>query len=157
MKNVINTLLISHAGWEAVILRLPIGLILAAHGSQKLLGWFGGQGLDGAAQLMASLGLHPGFLMALAAGSAEFFGGVALMVGLFTRFAAAIVSVTLAVALFWVHWSKGFFLTTHGVEYALALLSATAALMIMGGGRFSVDRYLLESHLFDPNDNSSST
>lgn len=152
MKNLINKTLVSHAGFEALALRLPIGLILAAHGSQKLFAWFGGYGLEGTGEWMASVGLHPGFVMAFLAGSAEFFAGIALMFGRFTRTAAGIASLTMAVALFWVHWGKGFFLTTHGIEYALALLSVTVALMIMGGGKFSVDRYLLEANILGSNE-----
>jgi len=147
MKNLIKKMLASNAGWEAVVLRVPIGLILAAHGSQKLFAWFGGYGLDGTGQWMASVGLNPGFIMALLAGSAEFFGGVALMLGLLTRPAAAINALTMLVALFWVHWGKGFFLDTHGIEYALALLSANVALIFIGGGRYSLDRYLLDAKL----------
>jgi putative oxidoreductase len=143
MNNLIKKALVSNAGLEAVILRVPIGLILAAHGSQKLFGWFGGYGLDGTGQWMASVGLNPGFLMALLAGSAEFFGGVALILGLLTRPAAAISAVTMLVALFWVHWGKGFFLDTHGIEYALALLSATTALAFIGGGRYSLDALIV--------------
>lgn len=143
MNNLIKKTLDSNAGLEAVILRVPIGLILAAHGSQKLFGWFGGYGLEGTGQWMASVGLNPGFLMALLAGSAEFFGGVALILGLLTRPAAAISAVTMLVALFWVHWGKGFFLDTHGIEYALALLSATTALAFIGGGRYSLDALIV--------------
>ncbi|PKM11179.1 MAG: DoxD-like family protein [Gammaproteobacteria bacterium HGW-Gammaproteobacteria-3] len=139
MKNLITNTLVSKAGLEALILRLPIGLILAAHGSQKLFAWFGGYGLDGTGQWMASVGLQPGFLMALLAGGAEFFGGVALMLGVMTRLAAMVTAMTMLVALFWVHWGKGFFLTTHGIEYALALLSATTALIFIGGGKCSLD------------------
>jgi putative oxidoreductase len=143
MNNLIKKTLVSNAGLEAVILRVPIGLILAAHGGQKLFGWFGGYGLEGTGQWMASVGLNPGFLMALLAGSAEFFGGVALILGLLTRPAAAISAVTMLVALFWVHWGKGFFLDTHGIEYALALLSATTALAFIGGGRYSLDALIV--------------
>lgn len=139
MKNLIKKTLVSNAGLEAVILRVPIGLILAAHGSQKLFAWFGGYGLEGTGQWMASVGLTPGFVMALLAGSAEFFGGVALILGLLTRPAAVINAVTMLVALFWVHWGHGFFLDTHGIEYALALLSANGALILIGGGRYSLD------------------
>jgi len=139
MKNLINKTLVSNADLEAVILRVPIGLILAAHGSQKLFAWFGGYGLEGTGQWMASVGLTPGFVMALLAGSAEFFGGVALILGLLTRPAAMINAMTMLVALFWVHWGNGFFLDTHGIEYALALLSANLALIFIGGGRYSLD------------------
>lgn len=139
MNNLINKTFDATAGWEALILRAPVGMILAAHGSQKLFAWFGGYGLDGTGQWMASVGLNPGYLMALLAGGSEFFGGVALMLGLLTRPAAAINALTMLVALFWVHWGNGFFLTSKGIEYALALLSATAALVVIGGGRYSLD------------------
>ena len=78
MKALITKLVSSDAGIAALVLRVPVGLTLAAHGAQKLFAWFGGYGLDGTGQYMASLGLEPGFLMALLAGSAEFFGGLAL-------------------------------------------------------------------------------
>jgi putative oxidoreductase len=145
MNKLVQKYLVSQAGLEALILRVPIGLILAAHGSQKLFGWFGGHGLEGTSQWMASVGLNPGFVVALLAGSAEFFGGIALMLGLLTRPAALANAITMLVALLWVHSGKGFFMDTHGIEYALALLSATSALAIMGGGRYALDNYLLEN------------
>ena len=151
MKNLINKTLVSDAGLEAVILRVPIGLILAAHGSQKLFAWFGGYGLDGTGQWMASVGLTPGFVMALLAGSAEFFGGISLILGLLTRPAAMINAITMLVALFWVHWGNGFFLDTLGIEYALALLSATTALVFIGGGQYSLDA-LIETKLLETED-----
>lgn len=144
MSHVWKKLLHSTAGYEALVLRVPVGLILAAHGSQKLFAWFGGYGLEGTGQWMASIGLNPGWLMALLAGSGEFFGGVGLILGLLTRPAAAAAALTLAVAMFWVHWSQGFFLTSKGIEYALALLSATVSLAIMGGGSYALDHYILE-------------
>lgn len=148
MNNSIYDYLRSDAGWAGLVLRVPIGLILAAHGSQKLFAWFGGYGLEGTGLWMASVGLHPGFLLALLAGGAEFFGGVALMLGLLTRFSAAVCALTMAVALLWVHGGQGFFLASHGIEYALALLSATLALMLMGGGRYALDNYLLDHDFF---------
>lgn len=143
MTNLLTRTLITNARLEALILRIPIGLILTAHGSQKLFGWFGGYGLEGTGKFMDALGLHPGFLMAILAGSAEFFGGIGMMLGLFTRLSAGSCALTLLVALFSAHWGRGFFLTTHGIEYALALLSATTALTFMGGGGYSLDRYLV--------------
>ncbi|WP_196240018.1 DoxX family protein [Candidatus Methylobacter oryzae] len=151
MSNLIDKTIDSNAGLEAVILRVPIGLILAAHGGQKLFAWFGGYGLDGTGQWMASVGLNPGFTMALLAGGAEFFGGVALILGLLTRPAALVNAITMLVALLWVHWGHGFFLDTHGIEYALALLSATAALVFIGGGRYSLDA-LIKAKLSEAKD-----
>lgn len=147
MKALINKTLATNAGWEALILRAPIGLILAAHGSQKLFAWFGGYGLEGTGQWMASVGLQPGFIMALLAGSAEFFGGIGLMLGLLTRVSASVSALTMLVALLAIHLGNGFFMDTHGIEYALALLSASTALIVMGGGRFSLDDYLLNNLL----------
>jgi len=144
MNPIINKLLNSHAGFEGLVLRIPIGFILTAHGGQKLFGWFGGYGLEGTGQFMTSIGLLPGYLMALLAGSAEFFGGIGLMLGLLTRIAAGISAVTLLVALVVVHLGKGFFMATHGIEYALALLAATSALCIIGGGPYALDNFLLE-------------
>ena len=152
MKNLINKALNSNAGWEAVTLRVPIGIILAAHGSQKLFGWFGGYGLEGTGQWMTSIGLNPGYVMALLAGSAEFFGGIALIIGLLTRPAASVSAVTMMVALFGVHWGKGFFLDSHGIEYVLALSSATVTLILMGGGRYSLDNYLIKNNVLGVND-----
>lgn len=83
-----------------VVLRVPVGIILAAHGGQKLFAWFGGYGLEGTGQWMESIGLAPGFVMALLAGSAEFFGGIALILGLLTRPAAALSAFTMVVAIF---------------------------------------------------------
>ncbi|HEY8568746.1 DoxX family protein [Microbulbifer sp.] len=138
----INKVLNSNAGLGALALRVPVGAILAAHGAQKLFGWFGGYGLEGTGQWMASIGLEPGYLMALLAGSAEFFGGLALVLGLLTRPAAAVSAVTMLVAIFSAHISNGFFLSNNGFEYALALFGATLALAIQGGGAYAVDNGL---------------
>ncbi len=135
MDQFLNRLLVSNVGWAATVLRIPIGIILAAHGSQKLFAWFGGYGLEGTGQFMESLGLHPGYLMALLAGSAEFFGGISLILGFLTRPAALITAITMLVALFTAHWGKGFFMATHGIEYALALTSACVSLLHHGRRR----------------------
>jgi len=139
----ITRLLQSQAGWAAFVLRVPVGIILIAHGAQKLFGWFGGYGLEGTGQFMASLGLEPGYLMALLAGSAEFFGGLALVLGILTRPAALMSAFTMAVAMFTAHIGNGLFMANNGYEYALTLLVVSAALAIQGAGRFSLDALLL--------------
>ena len=144
-KQTLNTILTSNAGAAATVLRIPVGIILAAHGAQKLFGAFGGYGLEGTGQWMASIGLEPGYLMALLAGSAEFFGGLALIVGLLTRPAALVSAITMLVAIFSVHISNGLFMSNNGYEFALALLAATVALTIQGGGSYSVDNQLAKS------------
>jgi putative oxidoreductase len=138
----LDRLLATDAGWGTLALRIPVGIIFAAHGSQKLFGWFGGYGLAGTGQWMDSIGLSPGVLMALLAGAAEFFGGVALIAGLLVRPAAASLTVSMLVAIFSVHIGKGFFVEKGGYEYALALLAVALGLAFSGAGRGSVDRAL---------------
>ena len=140
IKQTLNT----QAGWEALALRLPVGIIFAAHGAQKLFGWFGGYGLEGTGQFMASLGLEPGYLMALLAGSAEFFAGLALIVGVLVRPAAAVLAFTMVVAIFSAHFENGLFMSNNGYEFGLALLAASVALAISGGGKASVDKVLAQ-------------
>jgi putative oxidoreductase len=137
-------LLATDAGWGALALRIPVGVIFAAHGAQKLFGWFGGYGLEGTGQWMDSVGLSPGYLMALLAGAVEFFGGLALIVGLLVRPASAALAVTMVVAIFSVHIDKGLFMSNNGYEFALALLAAALALAFSGAGRGSLDRMLVQ-------------
>ncbi|WP_373182923.1 DoxX family protein [Halomonas campaniensis] len=138
----LKTLFDTTGGYGALALRIPVGLILAAHGAQKLFGWFGGYGLAGTAQWLESIGLAPGLLMALLAGGAEFFGGLALMLGLLTRPAALVSAFTMLVAIVSVHLGNGLFLANNGYEFALALLAATVALTFQGAGRLSLDGLL---------------
>jgi putative oxidoreductase len=121
-------------------LRLAGGAIFVAHGAQKLFGAFGGYGLEGTGQFFDSIGLNPGYLMAVLAGAVEFFGGLALLLGWLVRPAAAALAVAMLVAVFAVHLSKGFFLDKGGYEYALAMLALSVSLVFSGGGRASLDR-----------------
>lgn len=143
MTTRITSLLTSNAGWGSLILRVPTGITLAAHGAQKLFAWFGGYGLEGTGQWMASIGLEPGYLMALLAGSAEFFGGLALLLGLLTRPAAVVTAFTMVVAIFSVHIQNGLFMANNGYEYALALLAITVALAVQGGGKLALDNLIV--------------
>ena len=135
-------LISSQASLSTLALRIPIAIIFIAHGAQKLFAWFGGYGLEGTGQWMASIGLEPGYLMALLAGSAEFFGGIALLIGLLTRPTAFILSLTMIVAIVSVHLANGLFLSNNGYEFALALLAASASLMLSGSGSYSLDNLL---------------
>ena len=139
---IVNRVLATDNGAATLALRIPIGIIFAAHGAQKLFGWFGGYGLEGTGQFFGSIGLNPGYLMALLAGAAEFFGGLALVFGVLVRPAAAALSFAMLIAVFAVHFSKGFFLDKGGYEYALALFAASLSLLFSGAGRWSVDRAL---------------
>ncbi|MDE2160033.1 MAG: DoxX family protein, partial [Burkholderiales bacterium] len=103
-----------------------------------------GYGLEGTGQFMASIGLTPGYLMALLAGSAEFFGGLALLLGLLVRPAAAALAFAMLVAILSVHIGNGLFLAKNGYEYALALLAVSVSLLLSGAGRLSVDAALAD-------------
>ncbi len=138
-NTLLSRLLGTDRGVGPLALRIPVGIIFAAHGAQKLFGWFGGYGLEGTGQFFGSVGLSPGYLMALLAGAAEFFGGLALIAGLLVRPAAAALAFAMLVAIFAVHWGKGFFAGTGGYEYALALFAASLSLLWSGGGRHSLD------------------
>lgn len=138
----IQRILSTDAGWGTLALRVPAGVIFAAHGAQKLFGWFGGYGLDGTGQWMQSIGIGPGYLMALLAGSAEFFGGLALIIGLLVRPAAAALMIAMLVAIFGVHIDHGLFVANNGYEFALALLAIAVGLLVSGAGRGSIDRRL---------------
>jgi putative oxidoreductase len=140
MSSLINKVLFTRAGYGLTILRIAVGVIFAAHGSQKLFGLFGGYGLAGTAQYMDSLGLHPGYLMATLAGGTEFFAGLALIIGLLVRPAALGLTFLSLVAIFTVHISNGLFMANNGYEFALALLGGSLAVMIEGAGKLSVDR-----------------
>jgi len=141
-NSLIRRLVSSDAGLAPLAIRVPLGIIFAAHGAQKLFGWFGGYGLNGTAQWMDSIGLHPGLLLALLAGGAEFFGGLALLLGLLVRPSSAALAFTMLVAIFSVHFSNGLFMSKNGYEYALAMLAATVSLSISGAGLLSVDAAL---------------
>lgn len=127
------------AGWGALALRIPVGIIFAAHGAQKLFGWFGGYGLAGTGAWMDSIGLTPGILMAFLAGAAEFFGGLALVLGVLTRPAAAALAFAMLVAIFSVHFQNGLFMSNNGYEFGLALFAASLSLLFSGAGKASVD------------------
>ena len=140
--SVIQRVLTTEASLAPLALRIPVGIIFAAHGAQKLFGAFGGYGLVGTGQFFDSIGLAPGYLMALLAGAAEFFGGLALILGLLVRPAAASLAFAMLVAIFSVHFSKGFFMDKGGYEYALALFALSVSLVFSGAGRASLDRAL---------------
>lgn len=140
MSKIIERVFATDDGLSQLVLRLPVGVILLAHGAQKLFGWFGGYGLEGTGQYMASLGLEPGYLLALLAGGAEFFGGLSLILGLLVRPSAVVLAFTMLVAILSAHVSNGLFLSNDGYEFALVILAATVALALSGAGRLSIDR-----------------
>ncbi len=136
--------------WVTIPLRIALGVIFLSHGGQKLFGWLGGKGLEGTAGFFAGkLGLTPGMLWATLAGLAEFGGGLLILLGLFTRLGAFFIATVMLVAIFKVHWGA-FFMPT-GMEYAFSLFAAAVALLLAGGGKFSLDarRFGRPPHFLD--------
>jgi putative oxidoreductase len=142
MKTLINTLITTKLGLDTLAVRVGAGVIFAAHGAQKLFGWFGGYGLEATAGWMESIGLAPGTLMAALAGGAEFFGGLLLIAGLLVRPTAVVLAITMLVAIFTVHLPNGLFMSNNGYEFGLALLVISISLAIRGAGSVSVDNLI---------------
>ncbi|MBF8301969.1 MAG: putative rane protein [Candidatus Dadabacteria bacterium] len=135
----------TYPSWAPIFARLTLGIIFFAHGSQKLLGWFGGSGWSGTIQFFEQSGV-PAFLAILLI-ITEFFGGIAIILGFFTRLAALGLTIAMLVAIFKVHLQNGFFLNWfnvpnmgHGIEYNLALIGLSLSLLVWGAGNLSVDQ-----------------
>lgn len=125
--------------YAILLLRLVLGLTVAAHGAQKLFGALGGGGPRGSAAFFAALGFRAPLLMALTAGLAEFGGGLLLAVGLLTPLAALAIAVVMLNAIAATHWRNGFWNTNGGYEYNALICAVAVALAVTGGARFSLD------------------
>lgn len=122
-----------------LLLRVVLGVVLAAHGAQKLFGWFGGYGLAGTGGFLESIGFRPGKLQAFLAGTSELGGGLLLAFGLVTPLAAVLVVAVMLVAVVSMHLGKGFFITTGGYEYNLLIGAVALAFAFTGPGAYSLD------------------
>lgn len=122
-----------------LLLRVTVGLALAAHGSQKVYGWFGGYGPDGTGQFMEALGFRPGRRHAVTAGYVELLGGLLLAIGFLTPLAAALIASVMIVAVATVHWKNGFFAASGGYEFNLVIGVAALAVAFTGPGALSLD------------------
>jgi putative oxidoreductase len=125
-----------------LLLRLVVGLTLAAHGAQKLFGWFGGGGLEPAGQALATLGFQPGRRHAFMAGLVEAGGGLSLALGFLTPLGAALAFSVMLIATVSVHIKHGFFNTSGGYEYNLVLGVAGLTVAFTGPGALSLDAVL---------------
>jgi putative oxidoreductase len=130
-----------------LILRLLLGIVFFPHGMQKAFGWFGGPGFNGAMEgFTVKLGI-PTFFAFLAI-LAESAGSLGLITGFLTRIAAFGITCNMVVAVVLLHWKNGFFMNWfgkqqgEGFEYHILVVAITTALMVKGGGRWSVDRFL---------------
>jgi putative oxidoreductase len=133
----------------ALVLRLALGSVMFAHGAQKLLGWFGGRGFFGTIELFHQLGFPT--ILAVLVTIGEFFGGLGLLVGLLSRVAAGGIGIIMLGAIFTVHWPYGFFMNwagtkaREGFEYHILAIGLVVAIMILGGGKWSIDRTLAKN------------
>ncbi len=127
------------SGLAYPLIRFFTGLMLMPHGGQKLFGWFGGN-IEGTAGFFAKIGLEPALALAYLVGVVEFFGGLLLALGLFTRVAAGCIVVLLLVAAFKVHLGSGYFWNAGGYEYPLYWAIVSLAILLRGGGELSLDR-----------------
>ena len=136
-------------GWAGLILRITLGLVMFPHGAQKLLGLFGGYGFNGTMGFFTQKMGIP-WLIALLVIIGESFGSVALLAGLLTRFTAASLGIIMLGAITMVHIPHGFFMNWsgqqqgEGFEYHLLVIGIATALLVTGGGRWSVDRMVME-------------
>jgi putative oxidoreductase len=121
------------------LLRVFVGLMLMPHGAQKLFGMFGGGGISGTAQFFENSGYAPAVFWVVVVGLTELVGGFAIAVGLFTRLAAALAFIEMAVLVLIHHMPNGFFVTKGGYEFALLWGIALFYFLIRGGGRYSID------------------
>ena len=123
-----------------LILRLFLGFVFVMHGSQKILGAFGGSGVAGLAAMLAKYGIEPSLPLAWVVGITEFVGGICIILGFLTRFWAAGLVIDMAVAVIKVHLPNGFFWGKMGYEFPLTLGVMALVLLLTGPGSLSVDR-----------------
>jgi putative oxidoreductase len=124
-----------------LFLRVVIGTVFFAHGTQKLLGWFGGPGLKGTRGWLGSMNFRLPAVMALLVALSESSGSL-FALGLLTPFAALLMCSVMFVAIATVHWPNGFFNGNQGYEFNLSLIAVAVAVAATGPGRFSLDRLI---------------
>jgi putative oxidoreductase len=145
----IESLTGTHADWVVGIARIVLGIIFFAHGAQKLLGWFSGPGLANSMRTFTEH-LHLPSTLAFLVIAGEFFSGIGLIVGLFSRIAALVIALTMVGAIATVHWRFGLFLNWlgtqegHGIEYHLLTIALALIVVVNGAGAFSLDRLVYE-------------
>src|SRR5205823_3957070 len=132
-----------------LLIRLVVGLILAAHGAQKVFGWWGGSGMTGWTGAMNRMRIRPAAPWAWMSALAELLGGLAFAAGLLSPLGTFAISGSMLVAIALVHWPKGFWTTKGGYEFNLLIIAAAAAVAIAGPGAYSLDT-VLGIHLPEP-------
>src|SRR5712692_9454495 len=133
-----------------LVIRVLFGVAIAAHGAQKIFGWFGGYGLKGTGGFFEGLGFRPGTAFAAAAGLSEFGGGILLTLGLFNSLGAAVVLAAMLVAMVSVHLKNGFFAMANGIELPFLYAVVALGVAFSGAGAFSFDALLGLTFLSEP-------
>ena len=139
----------THADWVVAFARITLGIIFFAHGAQKMLGWYGGPGLTGSMRTFTEHLRLPSTLAFLVI-AGEFFGGIGLIVGLFSRIAALVIALTMVGAIVTVHYRFGLFLNWfgsqegHGIEYHLLTVALALVVVVKGAGALSLDHLVYE-------------
>jgi putative oxidoreductase len=140
MRNLFQT----DEAWSSLILRVMLGIVMLPHGAQKLLGWFGGFGFEGTMGMFTEK-MHLPAVIAFLIVIGESLGSLGLILGFLTRFTAASYVIIMLGAIAMVHWPNGFFMNWsgkqpgEGFEYHLLVIGMSLALLIAGGGKWSVD------------------
>ena len=146
-----NKLFNTNDSWSMVVLRVVLGLVVFAHGAQKLLGWFGGYGFEGSMNYFTNTVGLPwilGFIVIIL----EFFGAIALIMGFATRIIAILYIAVATGIIFTSSVQHGFFMNWfgnqggEGYEYFLLWIGMALALVINGAGKFSIDRAILKTN-----------
>jgi putative oxidoreductase len=122
-----------------LVIRIVLGIIFIAHGSQKLFGAFGGHGITGVIGMMKQLNVNPPVVWAWIVTLTEFLGGLGVLFGLLTRWAGLGLAVNMVVAIALVHWRHGLFSGGGGFEYPMALFGMSLALLFWGAGKISIE------------------
>jgi len=137
-------------GTGLLLTRLVLGVLMVAHGGQKLFGWLGGYGIDGTASFFEQLGFRPGKLFVVTASVSEVASGILIALGLLGPVGPALLLSVMIVAAVSVHWKGGLFAGTNGIEVPLLYATGAVALAFTGPGPFSLDTVLGIDHPWTP-------
>jgi len=137
-----KALLMDYASIGLLAVRLVFGLTFAAHGTQKLFGWFGGYGIEGTGGFFESVGIKPGKPMVVLAGISEIAGGLLFALGLFIPVAAILIVSAMLVAIIKVTGKNGYWITAEGYEYSVAIIAVAVGVALTGPGAYALAKFI---------------